>query len=138
MPDKSLPPWGTGPGPTFKVQITHPTSSSDETEGRRSVLRVEEVTSSQIVFELELTSADLHDLLAQRWAYPALRRIGLHPERWGHKLRTITATAADEAAAEVAKLDLESSGWFVEKIRRNNQYRYVVTGRRWDDGDPDE
>lgn len=124
--------------PRFRVQLTHPTSSDDAIEGRRSILRVEEIASSLNVFELELTSADLHELLSQRWAYPALRRIGLHPERWGHEMRTTTSTHADEAAAEVARLDLESRGWLVEKIRRNNQHRYVVTGRRWDDGDADE
>lgn len=71
-------------GPEFRVILTHPSGPGDEE--RISLLKVEEVHSMQVVFELELTSAQLHDLMSTRFAYPRTHRLGKHPERWGKRL----------------------------------------------------
>lgn len=122
----------TDTAPQFRIQLTHPNSSHEDAESRRAVLRVEETVSSQMVFELELSSADLHDLLSQRFAYPSIRMVGPHPERWGREMQLTTATYAHRDAALDAKAALEAGGWQVDMLKRNNAHRWVVTGRRWD------
>jgi hypothetical protein len=127
--------------PQFRVQLTHPSSSEYDQQGnpiRVAVLRVEETVSSLTVFELELTSGDLHDLMSSRFAYPSIRRLGKHPERWGHEMRVHRATCGTQEGAELIKANLEDGGWTVDKIHRDNTYRYVIVGRRWDEEKTDE
>lgn len=124
-------PWGDAK-PEFRLLLTHPTSNRDHIDGRRSMLRITEEVSGQVVLELEMNANDLQDLLSNRETRPVARRIGPHPERWGHEMLLTSATYREEHQAREARDLLERNGWQVDEIRRNNTGRHVVTGRRWD------
>lgn len=129
------------PRPEITLRLSHPTNNTKERAP--AVLLIEDEVSGQTLFELELSDAVLHDLLANRTARPHVHRYTRRPHAIGMPETMWNVVCDSEADADLMAERLRGHGWAVSEHRTKTRnpgrtgpvYLYPVTGRRWD-GEP--
>jgi hypothetical protein len=120
---------GHAPG-TVMISLTHPRGSNDDQ--RRVGLKVEDLVSSQVLVNVEMTAEQFADMMSSAATVVAGARLPQHPERLGKRMHTASTpiTRTDGRDPQEVAAAYLAEGWETVSVHQTN-YGQQVVARRW-------